>query len=75
MTAMRAVWAAAPDARLVMLLVPSSVQICDPADFDYNQPQRLASALATEIGAEVLDLDDPLRARSAVRASRATCTG
>jgi peptidoglycan/LPS O-acetylase OafA/YrhL len=74
LTALREVRAAAPDARLVMMLVPASVQVCapaaldyypaniDPAEFDFEQPQRLALALADEIGAEVLDLRPALRA-------------
>ena len=74
LTAMGEVRAAAPNARLVMMLIPASVQVCDPqaldyypanidpAEFDYEQPQRLAAALAAEIGAEVLDLRPALRA-------------
>ncbi len=74
LAAMRGVRAAAPRARLVIMLVPASVQVCDPealdyypanidlADFDFDQPQRLASALAQEIGAEVLDLRPALAA-------------
>lgn len=73
-SALARVRAAAPGARLVLMLVPASVQVCDsaaldyyppnidPAAFDYEQPQRLATLLAAEVGAEVLDLRGPLRA-------------
>ncbi len=63
----------APDARLIMMLVPASIQVCTPddleyypdnvdlADFDLDQPQRVAVPLAQLVGAEVVDLRDPLR--------------
>jgi peptidoglycan/LPS O-acetylase OafA/YrhL len=64
----------APEARLVMMLVPASIQVCGPgdleyfpanvdlADFDLEQPQRLAESIAGSVGMEVLDLREPLRA-------------
>ncbi len=72
--AMETVIGAAPDARMVMMLIPASIQVCEPdaldyfpenvdmADFDLDQPQRLAMEVATEAGMEVLDLRDAFEA-------------
>jgi peptidoglycan/LPS O-acetylase OafA/YrhL len=63
--------AAAGDAPLTLVLIPAAVQVCDPsglryvpagvdladaARFDVDRPQRLATALAAELGLDVIDL-------------------
>ena len=65
---------AVPEARVVMMLIPASVQVCEPgaleyypdnvdlADFDLDQPQRMAIEIAEEVGMEVLDLRPVLEA-------------
>ncbi len=74
MAAMTELGALAPEARRIMVLVPSSIQVCDPsaldyypdnvslADYDLEQPQRLASEIAEATGMEVLDLRTALSA-------------
>jgi hypothetical protein len=57
-----------PEARIIMLLIPASIQVCEPqdldyypsnvdlADFDLDQPQRLAREIAAATDIEVMDL-------------------
>ena len=64
----------APDARRVLLLIPSAIQVCAPedlgyfpdnvalTDFDLDQPQRLAIEIAEATGMETLDLRPVLSA-------------
>jgi peptidoglycan/LPS O-acetylase OafA/YrhL len=67
---------ASSGARLVLAVVPASVQICGPSDlsyyprpidlrdksrYDLNQPQRLISNLADTLGFPFFDLRVPLR--------------
>jgi peptidoglycan/LPS O-acetylase OafA/YrhL/lysophospholipase L1-like esterase len=64
------------DARVALAMIPAPAQICRPRDlpyrpryvdlsdttrFDIDQPQRLARAMAEELGIEYLDLREPLR--------------
>ncbi len=77
LAAMAAIGELAPEARLIMTLVPSSIQICsaedldyfpenvDLADYDLDQPQRLAAQVAETAGMEVVDLRPVLAAASA----------
>lgn len=71
--AMRELRDLVPDVRLVMMLVPASIQVCQPEDLEYfpdnvdlasldlEQPQRLAREVATAADMEVLDLLPVLR--------------
>lgn len=67
--------AQAIQARLLVVLVPSAVQVCSPATlkyypksldlsdsdrFDLNQPQRLAKKLCKKLDIPFIDLRDPL---------------
>lgn len=68
--AMREIRDVVPAARVVMVLIPASIQVCEPgaldyfpdnidlADYDMEQPQRQASNLAADLGLEVIDLRD-----------------
>ncbi len=65
-----------PQARVLMLLVPASIQVCDAgdldyypsnvdlADFDLDQPQRLALDVARAAGIEAIDLRPLLQSLS-----------
>ena len=74
LVAMQELRALLPEARIVMLLVPASIQVCDAADLDYypdnvtlddfdlDQPQRLAWEVAAAVGFEAVDLRPLLQA-------------
>jgi hypothetical protein len=76
LTAMRGLRSLLPEARILMLLVPASVQVCDAedleyypdnvdlADFDLDQPQRLALEIAGAAGWEAIDLRPILQSLS-----------
>jgi len=73
LTAMQGLRSLLPGTRIMMLLVPASIQVCEPqdldyfpsnvdlADFDLDQPQRLAMEIAAATDIEVMDLRALLR--------------
>jgi peptidoglycan/LPS O-acetylase OafA/YrhL len=74
--------ASAEGASVLLMLIPASVQVCDPGElpylprivdladttrYDLNRPQRLASEVAAELGIPCWDLRSVLRASDGVR--------